>query len=227
MLFSVVSCTLTHIEAASETLQQFGSAESTQSFLLELNDGEELAETSLHTVYEHIITSHQIHTQEVSDQKINVTVTLFFDGLPGEARYAVKAVVKSEDGAVYANVAEQMHSVYGIAYVSFEENEMKILSGDYGKGLVVSAANHDEEEPIRLQAISHAPDGVQVEATAHVVNNMKNRVLSSNDVNVLEGGLEVEVHAQRLGASLEAIESRNIVVDGESFETALVVTVEA
>ncbi|PXF45955.1 hypothetical protein BWQ96_04268 [Gracilariopsis chorda] len=224
LLLSVVESSLIHTQGSSETLLQYGSAESTQFFLFELNDTAQLVNTTLETSNHSIITSYVIKVDQISDTLFNITATLFFEYLPGEAVYQIAARTESPGGASIYTM-ERNHSVYGMAFYDDSHGTMALISGDFGYGLSLISSSLGEE-PVRLKYIANVPREVAFNLTANVLfNRVQGAMLEDDDVSIDGDGLYIKLRPHRIGSALITIESSNLVVDGESFETAVIVRV--
>ncbi|PXF39477.1 hypothetical protein BWQ96_10835 [Gracilariopsis chorda] len=175
-------------------------------FLFELNDTAQLVNTTLETSNHSIITSYVIKVDQISDTLFNITATLFFEYLPGEAVYQIAARTESPGGASIYTM-ERNHSVYGMAFYDDSHGTMALISGDFGTS-------------------QNVPREVAFNPTANVLfNRVHGAMLEDDDVSIDGDGLYIKLRPHGIGSALITIESSNLVVDGESFETAVIVRV--
>ncbi|KAI0557764.1 hypothetical protein FGB62_265g02 [Gracilaria domingensis] len=225
LLLGVVECSLTHTDGSSETLLQYGSAESSQFFLLQLDDNEHLVNTSLETSNSSIITSYIIHAEPISDTLFNLSATLFFESLPGEAVYTIAASTESLSGSRNTYALDRNHSVYGIAFYDDSHGTMALISGDFGYGLTLPPSALGDD-PVRVKYVANFPSTVVFNPMAHVwFNRVQGAILRDEDVSIDDGGLSIMLRPYRTGSALIIIESTNLEVEGESFETVVIVRV--
>lgn len=180
--------------------------------------------TSLETSNHSIITSHIIKSEQVSDNLFNISVTLLFEYLPGEAVYTVAAQTESDGVSQSTYSVVQTHAVYGMAFYDDSHGTMALISGDFGYGL--SLLSSSLGELARVKYIANVPRDVKLNPTASVLfNPYQEPILEDNDLNIDDATLSVNIRPYRVGSALIVIESSNLVVGGESFETVLIVRV--
>eukprot|EP00178_Gracilaria_changii_P016875 TRINITY_DN48346_c0_g1_i1.p1 TRINITY_DN48346_c0_g1~~TRINITY_DN48346_c0_g1_i1.p1 ORF type:complete len:250 (-),score=57.57 TRINITY_DN48346_c0_g1_i1:203-952(-) len=226
LLATVAHCRLTHVQGSAHTLLQYGSADSPQHFLLELDPTEKVINTVVHTSNKHIATSHQLSVERLSDTLTNVSVTHMFDGLPGDVNYALTVTTKSSSGELRRYSVERKHSVYGLVFYDEKDDSKSAVSGDFGHGLNLSPPVSDKHT-IRLKYLAHVPQDVkQLQVSARVVSGAKrNSLLRNKDVGMDDDTLNIVLRPNRVGMALVGVEAENLVVDGESFETVIPVRV--
>ncbi|CAN8066843.1 unnamed protein product [Agarophyton chilense] len=215
-----------HHRGASRSLLQYGAAEARQHFLFELDTADTILNASLHTLHTDILSSHELEVQRISESLFNISATLFFDALPGEMQYIISVATHRTSGArndVYS--VSRNHSVYGMAFYEDNLDSTALVSGDYGNGLNLIAPEF-ERQSVRLKYVAYAPEGVKLHPTLYVLARGEHHsVLSEKDVRFREDSLIIRLHPGRTGSALVIVEAADLLLDGESFETVIIVRV--
>ncbi|KAI0561236.1 hypothetical protein FGB62_89g120 [Gracilaria domingensis] len=183
-------------------------------------------QTTLNASKKHVITSHQINTERVTDNKFNISATLFFDFLPGEVNYTITVSTQTSKGDSKIYTLDQVHSVYGLVFVSKLKDSLQIVSGDFGVGFNLTSFVDLDDDPFRIKSVVHIPDeidpGFSLEVEGQTTNS---NILKTEDVIMDEEGMLIMPRPFRTGSAMVIIKAENLESDGKSFETAIAINI--
>eukprot|EP00737_Agarophyton_chilense_P002801 gb/GEZJ01003219.1/.p1 GENE.gb/GEZJ01003219.1/~~gb/GEZJ01003219.1/.p1 ORF type:complete len:437 (+),score=54.63 gb/GEZJ01003219.1/:1407-2717(+) len=217
---------IVHTSGSAETLLQYGSAQSSQTFELELSKHEKVMETWVNSSDTRVMTTHELSTKTTPDKKLKISAKLFFDFLPGDVNYTVAVSTQTGGGQQKLYTIQLAHSVYGAVFFDDKNGKIQVISGDYGVGYNMSRHVDLSDEPFRVKWMVHVAEGTELEPSIEVVGGRKDRaILDEEDVVLDQQGLVMMARPFRTGSAMVVIRAENVEVDGEQFETAIAVNI--
>ncbi|CAN8076083.1 unnamed protein product [Agarophyton chilense] len=217
------------LESGSQlSLLQYGSAQSTQTFLLSVSADETLTAVTLISQNSEVLTSHDILFSEVSPGLYNISVNLFFDGQPGEVNYSVEAITLSANGAENRPRVATMHSVYGVVFYEVINGDRKMISGDESEGIEYTSFTTRESAPRVFQAVAHAPPGISLKGKPFIRSARgtgENPLLLESGVEVSGNEMSLSLSPYRTGSVVVTIEFADLEINGELYETVVRISV--
>lgn len=211
-----------------ESLLQYGSAQSVKTYLLNVSPEQTVTEVSLSTQDGKVLTSHEVSFSQVSQGLYNISVNLFFDGIPGEVQYRITAQTRASDGSEHREELSASHSVFGVVFYEEVQGERRLVSGDDSDGIHYTSFTTPESPARTFSAISHTPAGVILEGKSSIraqTGSGASPLLLESDIDVSGDGMSVDVHPYRTGAVIVTVEFPELQVDGESHETVVYISV--
>lgn len=213
------------------TLQQYGSAETTLSYLLTLQSSTEqiIKTTCTHTPSQPerpIITDYSITTAITPTPAVyNLTLNLAFDAWVGVADFQISVTTKDENGTIYQYEHTDKHQVYGVCL----HTSSGIVSGDNSTGF--SFENYQSAlDGTNLSVLIHAPEQQlqQLTGVKTIIDgdmNAKN-MFPEDSIKLVDDQLSITPAKFRVGINIPIrLEFEGLEIDSESFETVIIISV--
>lgn len=211
-----------------ESLLQYGSGQSVKIYSLHVPPEQTVTDVSLSTQDEKVLTSYDVAFSQVSQDLYNISVNLFFDGVPGEVEYRIIAQSTAPDGNEHREELSASHSVYGVVFYEEVEGHKKLVSGDDSDGVHYTSFTTPESPVRTFGAISHTPAGVILEGKSSIrgrTGSGASPLLLESGIDVSGDGMSVEVKPYRTGAVIVTVEFPELQIGGESHETVVYISV--
>lgn len=222
----------------SQALLSYNSASAQHTYLLTTAPKEKVSSVQVVTSTSNILTSTQVRHTSISEGQINITLSLNFDGMVGQAKYTLIVGTSTEGSPVVKEYrAEQVVEVYGMVVLDGD----KIVSGDENKGVIFEQYLTPEDGAKRLRFVRYGPEGSGSVPQARITIR---GLLGSDGSDVLEkesvkfvrsdslssvqtkGYISIRPNSYRSGGSaMIEIDDESIELNGESFETVIIVSI--